>query len=234
MLAPCTPGPTIASPQGTLPTWDFGGGSKAAATTGRHAAALGTLGRDPRSLTGGSTGSATGSFTAGQQGGGGSFTGTVRAAVGAGGVQAGTGTVARADGWALQQHGGGTAGQEATLPAGAAADGTPGPSGGSGGGGGSGDGGSRAVYKRLPSLQALSVDVGHVPGGGVAAGLPQGSGAGPEVTILRRFSRHESAAAAAEGDATLGRLLLPALRALGTLPGGPDQVRAPRTWFASP
>lgn len=88
--------------------------------------------------------------------------------------------------------------------------------------------GPRAVYKRLPSLQGLSVDVGHVPGGGTAAGLPQGSGNAPEVTILRRFSRQESTAAAGEGNAALTRLILPALRSLGPAPGGPEQVR---TWL---
>lgn len=89
---------------------------------------------------------------------------------------------------------------------------------------GAGGEGPRAVYKRLPSLQALSVDVGHVPGGGAAAGLPAGSGDAPEVTILRRFSRQESGAAAGEGEAALGRLLLPALRALVPVLGGPEQV----------
>jgi hypothetical protein len=94
-------------------------------------------------------------------------------------------------------------------------------------GGGAGVGapdGARAVYQRLPSLAGLSVEVGHVPGGGAAAGLPEGSGSAPEVTILRRFSRHESGAAAAEGDAVLTRLLLPALRALVPVMGGPEQV----------
>lgn len=87
--------------QGTLPTWDFGG-NKAAAITGRHAAALGTLrsadARDTRYLTSGSAGSLSGSFTGTA---GGSFSGTAKAAHVAG---SGTGTVARADGWAMQQQ----------------------------------------------------------------------------------------------------------------------------------
>jgi hypothetical protein len=94
----------------------------------------------------------------------------------------------------------------------------------------SGDGGeeARAVYRRLPYLQGLSVDVGHVPGNGAAAGLPQGSGAVPEVTILRRFSRQESSAAAKEGDAALNRLFVPALQSLAPVREGPEQVRAQR------
>ena len=93
--------------QGTLPTWDFGG-NKAAAITGRHAAALGTLrgmeagiagpaGRDPRYLTGGSNGSQTGSLPGGVPSGSGSLTGTMRTA-------GGTGTAARSDGWGAQQQ----------------------------------------------------------------------------------------------------------------------------------
>ena len=207
--------------QGTLPTWDFGG-NKAAATTGRHAAALGTLrgvdagslGRDARSLTGGSAGSFTGSLT-GAAGSGavgsGSFTGTTRTASGTGPATGavGTGTIARADKWPGQQ-----AAAAAAAAAGSSSDRDADNSG----------SGQRGVYKRLPSLQALSVDVGHVPGSGVAAGLPQGSGVGPEVTILRRFSRQESGAVAGEGDAALGRLLLPALRSLVQVPGGPEQA----------
>ncbi|KAI8474384.1 MAG: kinase-like domain-containing protein [Monoraphidium minutum] len=261
---------------GTLPTWDFGG-NKAAATTGRHAAALGTLrGVDPRHLTGGSSVSTGGSGGGGGPGGYvGSLAGTVKAAAAPAAAANGTGTVARADGWAMQQQLG--AGFTGTLPSGtdaaaaraaaaaaaaAAARGEgqwsgaeqagssyggtmparggssmrddsfgrqaggdePGPGPASGGAGGGGDERDRAVYRRLPSLQALSVDVGHVPGGGVAAGLPAGAGQAPEVTILRRFTRQESGAAAVEGDAVLSRLLLPALRALLPVMGGPEQA----------
>jgi hypothetical protein len=241
--------PPIASNQGTLPTWDFGS-SKAAATTSRHAAALGTLrsadanpgqARDPRYLTnssagslGGTAGGGVGSSTAGGKG------TAARTDVGAAQQQmqvaGGTGTLpSGAD--ALKGLGGG--GRPWSDPSGAAGGGGAGDGAGAGivgsgtvralGGGeqlntaGSGDSG--LAYRRLPSLQGLSVDVGHVPGGGVAAGLPQGSGAGPEVTILRRFSRQESAAAVGEGDAALSRLLLPALRSLVPAPGGPEQVR---------
>lgn len=84
----------------------------------------------------------------------------------------------------------------------------------------------RAVYRRLPSLQGLSVDVGHTPGGGTAAGLPPGSGAAPDVTILARVTARGSAGAAGEGEAVLSRALLPALRSLAPSSSGPEQVRA--------
>jgi len=232
-LTPPLPPPPIhnASPlcalqQGTLPTWDFGG--RAAATTGRHAAALGTLRSvdahaDARYDTGGSAGSQTGAFAAAAPGSSSVPSNAAESKTAAGG----TDTVARADDWAVRQQ---MLGGTGTLPSGVAAIGQEGAagwkgsSGGGQGGGSRGADGSRAVYNRLPSLQGLSVDVGHVPGGGAAAGLPQGSGGGPEVTILGRFSRQESGAAAGEGEAALSRLLVPALRSLVPVVGGPEQV----------
>ncbi|GBF98708.1 serine threonine kinase [Raphidocelis subcapitata] len=218
-------GPSPSEYGGTLPTWDFGGGTLKAASSDRDAAARGTLRSSEAAATperdvqpsGAAPGSRAGSMA-------GSATGTVRGVSGTGSdawaAGGPTGTLpSRAMPAQRSWGGGGTDGSGSGGAArGTAAVGEAGPD-----PDGAGDE-PRAVYRRLPSLQGLSVDVGHAPGGGTAAGLPPGTGAAPDVAILARVTARGAAGAVGEGEAALSRALLPALRSLAPSSSGPEQA----------